>query len=60
MTESNIFRTDRGDDEGHKEWDYLRVKGCKDKFGDDSVIIDFARDPIIFYEYEDYDCISSL
>src|SRR6056297_205952 len=30
-----IFRTDRGDDEGAKEWDYMRVPGCSDSAGDD-------------------------
>jgi beta-lactamase superfamily II metal-dependent hydrolase len=36
---SNMFRTDRGDDEGDKEWDYLRIKNCKDKPGDDDIQI---------------------
>ena len=35
----NIFRTDRGDDEGIKEWDYLRISGCKDRPGDDDIQI---------------------
>ena len=36
---SNIFRTDRGDDEGGFEWDEGRIPGCKDKRGDDDVEI---------------------
>ncbi|MDB5089984.1 MAG: uncharacterized protein JWR09_3978 [Mucilaginibacter sp.] len=34
---SSIFRTDRGDDEGGTEWDYLRVPGTKDGYNDDNV-----------------------
>jgi competence protein ComEC len=35
----NMFRTDRGDDEGQDEWIYLSIKGCVDKPGDDDVDI---------------------
>ena len=35
----NIFRTDRGDDEGLLEWDGERVLRCKDRSGDDDVEI---------------------
>ncbi len=34
-----LLRTDRGDDEGSMEWDYLRIPGCKDKAGDDDIQI---------------------
>ena len=35
----NIFRTDRGDDEGDLEWDWDRIVGCVDPDGDDSIEI---------------------
>ncbi len=35
----NIFRTDRGDDEGEGEWAEGRILGCRDKPGDDDVEI---------------------
>lgn len=35
----NIFRTDRGDDEGPTEWDGERVAGGNDKPGDDDIDI---------------------
>lgn len=35
----NIFRTDRGDDDGRDEWSHGRVRGCRDKPGDDDVEI---------------------
>lgn len=40
---ANIFRTDRHDDEGEHEWNYLRLEGCTDPAGDDDVEIRFAR-----------------
>ena len=39
VAEANMFRTDRGDDEGPDEWAYLRVAGPEDKPGDDDVDI---------------------
>jgi hypothetical protein len=36
---SNMFRTDRGDDEGEEEWTYTRINGCRDKSGDDDIHI---------------------
>ena len=33
----NMFRTDRGDDGGEKEWTYGRISGCPDKKGDDDI-----------------------
>jgi hypothetical protein len=35
----NMFRTDRGDDEGGAEWDEGRIAGCHDQDGDDDVEI---------------------
>jgi beta-lactamase superfamily II metal-dependent hydrolase len=40
----HIFRTDRGDDQGELEWDYLRIPGCKDAAGDDDIQIDLRSD----------------
>lgn len=40
----HIFRTDRGDDQGDQEWDYLRIPGCKDAAGDDDIQIDLRSD----------------
>lgn len=34
---SSMLRTDRGDDEGAGEWDYLRSTDCRDQPGDDDV-----------------------
>ncbi len=45
MTEEKIFRTDRGDDQGEKEWDYLREDRCKDQPGDDDVEIFISENP---------------
>jgi beta-lactamase superfamily II metal-dependent hydrolase len=39
VSTSSIFRTDRGDDEGGTEWDYLRVPGTKDGYNDDNIDI---------------------
>ena len=39
VSTSSIFRTDRGDDEGGTEWDYLRVPGTKDPYNDDNIDI---------------------
>lgn len=35
----DIFRTDRGDDEGPMEWNYLRRHNHRDSWGDDTVDI---------------------
>lgn len=37
LSSNSIFRTDRGDDEGLKEWDHLRIPGHVDPAGDDDV-----------------------
>ncbi|MDO3641279.1 ComEC/Rec2 family competence protein [Mucilaginibacter sp. L3T2-6] len=39
VSASSIFRTDRGDDEGGTEWDYLRVPGTRDGYNDDNIDI---------------------
>jgi len=36
---ANMFRTDRGDDEGGFEWSQGRIPGCSDPTGDDDVLI---------------------
>lgn len=38
-----MFRTDRGDDEGGDEWDYGRIRGCRDGAGDDDVEIVISK-----------------
>lgn len=45
ISADHIFRTDRGDDQGALEWDYLRQPKCKDKAGDDDVEIVMYGDP---------------
>lgn len=39
----NIFRTDRGDDEGQKEWEHGRIPNHKDPPGDDHIDILLPR-----------------
>lgn len=39
IKKENMFRTDRGDDEGGNEWSEGRIAGCVDKAGDDDVEI---------------------
>jgi hypothetical protein len=56
LTNGAIFRTDRGDDQGKPEWDYLRLRGCHDGPGDDDVDIfmpDFAAAAPIRLAYRD-------
>lgn len=36
-TAVNIFRTDRGDDEGPDEWNFGRRAGCRDRYNDDNI-----------------------
>lgn len=35
-----MFRTDRGDDEGDGEWDFMRINNCEDPIGDDDIQIE--------------------
>ncbi|MFW9641594.1 MBL fold metallo-hydrolase [Vibrio parahaemolyticus] len=53
IPESNMFRTDRGDDEGHKEWDYMRIDNCKDKPGDDDIEIMISPSSELTVDYLD-------
>lgn len=39
VKDEQIFRTDRGDDEGHKEWNYGRIDNCIDVPDDDSIVV---------------------
>jgi competence protein ComEC len=51
VAESNMFRTDRGDDEGPEEWSTGRISGCQDRKGDDDVEIVLAQDGSVAVEY---------
>lgn len=51
VPESNMFRTDRGDDEGAEEWDFGRISGCQDKKGDDDVEIVITDDGSVVVDY---------
>ncbi|WP_172443133.1 ComEC/Rec2 family competence protein [Vibrio tapetis] len=42
IPQTNMFRTDRGDDEGDLEWDFQRIPGCSDQAGDDDVAIELS------------------
>lgn len=48
---ANIFRTDRGDDEGAGEWDHGRVNGCSDGRGDDGVDIVLTNNGTVQVDY---------
>jgi competence protein ComEC len=60
---ANIFRTDRGDDEGAPEWDEGRERGCTDPVGDDDVeiVLSDARgsQPVVRYRQPAQPCPSS-
>ena len=47
----NMFRTDLGDDEGDREWDFGRIDGTRDPAGDDDIeiILTPGREPIVRY-----------
>lgn len=47
----NIFRTDRGDDEGDDEWDGQRIPGTEDIRGDDDVEITLRASGTIQVRY---------
>ena len=51
IPDENIFRTDRGDDEGGKEASIQRISGCKDPSGDDDIEILLPEhgDPFLQY-----------
>jgi beta-lactamase superfamily II metal-dependent hydrolase len=42
-TTGKMFRTDRGDDEGEGEWDYMRIDGCADKYKDDDIQVEIKK-----------------
>ena len=50
-----IFRTDRGDDEGEKEWDHGRTPGHKDRAGDDDVDINISSGGVLKVRYRNSD-----
>lgn len=52
---ANIFRTDRGDDEGGFEWAEGRIPGCSDARGDDDVEIIIPRGQSIIVRYREVD-----
>ena len=58
VQEDHMFRTDRGDDEGDKEWAVGRISGCKDKPGDDDVeiLIPAEGEPVVEYREENSGC----
>jgi len=49
----NIFRTDRGDDEGEGEWDGERIDGCTDRAGDDDIEIRITASGRLTVRYMD-------
>jgi beta-lactamase superfamily II metal-dependent hydrolase len=51
LTNSSIFRTDRGDDEGGEEWNYLRVNGTTDPYDDDTIQIILKKDQTYSVNY---------
>lgn len=56
---SNLLRTDRGDDEGDREWDHLRSADCRDQPGDDDieVLMPDQGPPIVRYLRPDDVCV---
>lgn len=55
LTASAVFRTDRGDDEGAKEWDHLRIPGHVDPAGDDDVDIIIRENGELQVDYRQSD-----
>ena len=51
VKKKDMFRTDRGDDEGAAEWDNERVAGTSDKKGDDDVVIKITSAGKVSVEY---------
>lgn len=50
---NNIFRTDKGDDEGYKEWAYQRIANHKDPRGDDDIDILIRENGEVVVDYRD-------
>ena len=55
LSKTVIFRTDRGDDEGPKEWNYLRIPGHVDQAGDDDVDILIQDSGEVLVDYRQSD-----
>lgn len=55
LSPSRMLRTDRGDDEGFKEWDHLRIPNHSDPLGDDDVDILIHNDGRVQVEYREAD-----
>ncbi|EHY8864915.1 MBL fold metallo-hydrolase [Vibrio parahaemolyticus] len=53
LSYQNLLRTDRGDDEGSLEWDYLRIPGCKDSAGDDNIDIKINPSGSLTVQYQE-------
>jgi hypothetical protein len=53
VSTERILRTDRGDDDGPDEWDYLRIPGCVDIYGDDNIEIVISSDGNYSVKYLD-------
>lgn len=51
IKKENIFRTDRGDVEGEKEWSEGRINGCNDKRGDDNIEITLTQNGNLIISY---------
>lgn len=43
----NIFRTDFGDHEGGREWEHGQIQGCRDRAGDDHVVVVISSDDLV-------------
>jgi len=54
----NMFRTDRGDDEGGTEWKHGRIENCNDSRGDDDIEIIFPQQgkPKVAYRQSSQGC----
>lgn len=55
---TDIFRTDRGDDEGTGEWTYGRTANCKDGYNDDTIQIQLRSNGTyrVYYMTENGPC----
>jgi beta-lactamase superfamily II metal-dependent hydrolase len=54
-----IFRTDRGDDEGGTEWFFTRMPGCMDRYNDDDIQIQLRSNNTyrVFYVNQESSCL---
>jgi competence protein ComEC len=53
IPETNMFRTDRGDDEGLPEWPFGSIAGEADKPGDDDIDITITADSELTVRYRE-------